>query len=261
MEATRLELRQLGQTDLLITPIGFGAFKIGRNIGIKYQHAYSLPTDAESDALLAAVVDELGINYIDTAPAYGLSEERVGRALGARKDVVISTKVGETFEGGVSRFDFSAAAVRQAIATSRRHLRREALDLVFAHSSGDDVRIIEQTDVVACLVEAKRRGEIRWIGFSGKTVEGAHAALPWADAIMVEYHPEDLSQQSAMGAAAARGVGVVVKKGLASGRLPARQAIRFVLATPAVSSMVIGGLSLGHLRENITIAANTQRWR
>ena len=257
VDATRLEPRQLGKTDLLITPIGFGAFKIGRNVAIKYQRAYSLPTDAESDALLSAVVDELGINYIDTAPAYGLSEERVGRALGARKDVVISTKVGETFEADVSRFDFSASTVSQSLTTSRRRLRRETLDLVFVHSSGDDVRIIEQTDVVTCLVEAKRRGEIRWIGFSGKTVEGAHAALPWADAIMVEYHSQDVSHESAIEAAAARGVGVIVKKGLASGRLPANQSIRFVLANQAVTSIVIGGLNLDHLRDNVAIAANT----
>ena len=58
-----------------------------------------------------------------------------------------------------------------------------------------------------------------------------------------------------MKAAADKGVGVIVKKGLASGRLPAREAIAFVLANPAVTSMVVGGLDVGHLRENVAAAA------
>jgi aryl-alcohol dehydrogenase-like predicted oxidoreductase len=58
-----------------------------------------------------------------------------------------------------------------------------------------------------------------------------------------------------MAEARAAGVGVVVKKGLASGHLSAQEAIRFVLENPAVSSLVIGGLSLDHIRENVRAAA------
>ena len=89
------------------------------------------------------------------------------------------------------------------------------------------------------------------VGFSGKTVAGARAALAWADAIMVEYHLEDRTHEAVIAEAAAAGVGVIVKKGLASGRLPADEAIRFVLANEAVNSLIVGGLNLGHLRENI----------
>ena len=69
--------RRLGSTSLQLSPIGFGAFKIGRTEGAKYAEAYSLPSDAEATALVHAVLD-LGITLIDTAPAYGVSEERVG---------------------------------------------------------------------------------------------------------------------------------------------------------------------------------------
>jgi aryl-alcohol dehydrogenase-like predicted oxidoreductase len=235
----------------MLTRIGFGAFKIGRNTGVKYERGYELPSDAQADRLLLGIVDELGINYIDTAPAYGVSEERVGKTLGARRDVVISTKVGETFAKGVSHFDFTAKAVQRSLERSRRLLRRDSLDLVFVHSNGEDDYVLEQTDVVAALVEARRRGEARCIGFSGKTVAGAQAALSWADAVMVEYHMEEPSHEGMIAAAAAVGVGVIVKKGLASGRLSADQAIRFVLGNAAVTSMVIGGLSLDHMRRNV----------
>lgn len=238
----------------MITPIGFGAFKIGRNAGIKYAQGYDLPTVDESDRLLHALVDDLGINYIDTAPAYGLSEERVGRALGARKDVVISTKVGETFEKGVSRFDFSVRGVRESLARSRERLQRATLDLVFVHSDGNDQRVLNDTDVVTTLIDLKTKGDVRHIGYSGKTIDGARAAVAWADAIMVEFHLDDQSHSEVIAEAHARGVGVVVKKGLASGRLPAREAIPFVLGDPHVSCMVIGGLSLAHLRENVRVA-------
>lgn len=257
LDAIRLEPRRLGATDLLLTPIGFGAFKVGRNVGIKYAHGYDLPTDLQSDRLLHAVVNELGVRYVDTAPAYGLSEERVGRALASREDVVISTKVGESFVDGASRFDYTERAVRESLAQSRSRLGRDSLDLVFVHSDGNDQHVLDETDVVTTLRDAKSRGDARRIGFSGKTASGARAAFAWADAIMVEYHLEDRSHEDVIAEAGRRGLGVIVKKGLASGRLPAREAIAFVLANPHVTSMVIGGLDLAHLREDVRYASIT----
>src|ERR1700753_3497434 len=87
-----------------VSSLGFGSFKIGRNVGVKYPSAYDLPSDAEVDRLLNGVLD-LGCNLIDTAPAYGLSEERIGRSIGHRRDeFILSTKVGESFEDGRSMF-------------------------------------------------------------------------------------------------------------------------------------------------------------
>ena len=81
--------RRLGRTGRHVSPIGFGAFKIGRNQGIKYASAYDLPDETAVAALLEGVLD-LGINLIDTAPAYGLSEERIGRALGNDRQLTTS---------------------------------------------------------------------------------------------------------------------------------------------------------------------------
>ncbi|TWT45798.1 General stress protein 69 [Phycisphaerae bacterium RAS1] len=246
--------RPLGQSGLNVTPVGFGAFKIGRNEGIKYPHGYELPDDRTVEKLLNGVLD-LGINYIDTAPAYGLSEERIGRCIAHRRgELVLSTKVGETFENGRSTYDFSKAAIESSVARSLKRLRCDYVDIVFIHASADDLAILRETPVIEALLALRRRGLARAVGLSGKTVAAAEAAIAWADVLMIEYHALDRSHAGVMSRAGAAGVGVVVKKGLASGRLPAREAIPFALAAPGVGSLVVGGLSLDHLRENVRLA-------
>ncbi len=244
--------RRLGRSGLEVSPIGLGAFKIGRNTGIKYAQGYALPGDDAVRALVHGAID-LGITYFDTAPAYGSSEERLGAAFAGVRDVVISTKVGEAFDGGRSTYDFSDAAVRRSVERSRVRLRRDVIDLVFVHSSGDDGAVLG-SGVVETLQSLRAAGQARAIGFSGKSVEGARAALAWADAIMVEYHFDDRTHAPVIAEARAAGVGVVVKKGLASGRLDPAESIRFVLGTAGVGSLVIGSLSLEHLRANVNVA-------
>ena len=245
-----------------LSPLGYGAFKIGRNVGTKYDQAYELPDTASVERLLNGVLD-LGINYIDTAPAYGASEERIGQAIShRRREFVLSTKVGEFFESGVSRYDFSAAAARKSVEASLRRLRTEVLDLVFIHADREDVRIVQRTDVVPTLVSLRDAGLMRGIGLSGYTAEGFRAALSWADAIMVTYHRHDDTLAPVIDEAHRRGLAVIVKKGLASGRLPAAEAFSFVLGNPAVTSVVVGSLSLDHLREDCRIAEQVRTdWR
>jgi len=123
------------------------------------------------------------------------------------------------------------------------------------HSDGRDLFILRQTDAVESLLRLKEEGLVRCIGLSGKTAAGHHAALDWADVIMAEYHTGNRSEEVVISEAAAAGVGVLVKKGLAAGHLSPRPAIEFVLSNPAVSSLVVGGLNLEHIRENIAIAS------
>lgn len=245
-----------------LPPLGFGAFKIGRNQGIHFAQPYDLPDEADAAALLHAVLD-LGIGYIDTAPAYGLSEERIGRAIAhRRREFVLSTKVGETFEDGISTHDFSAGAVRRSIERSLRRLKTEVLDIVFVHAHRDDLRILEQSDVAVTLLALRDAGLIRAVGFSGYTTAAFRAALTWSDALMVAYHAEDPSLAPILDEAAARGVAVIVKKGLASGRLAPAAALAFALAHPAVDSVVVGSLNIAHLHENLRIAERARpAWR
>lgn len=253
-----MQSRRLGRTGLAVSPIGFGAFKIGRNEQIKYAESYRLPNECEVERFLNALLD-LGVTCIDTAPAYGISEERIGSALWRRRgEFLFSTKVGETFQEGRSVYDFSRAAIRASIRRSLGRLRTDVLDLVFLHSDGDDLRLLNETDAVATLRDLKAAGAIRGIGLSATTVEGARQALEWADVLMLEYHPDNRSMEPIVTEAAERGVGVIVKKGLASGRLPADQAIRFILGNANVSSMVVGSLSLEHMQANIAAAGQVE---
>ncbi len=248
--------RPLGSTGAMVSAIGFGAFKIGRNVGIKYERGYKLPDERAVAALLNGVLD-LGINLIDTAPAYGVSEDLIGRTLSHRRDqFFLATKVGETFERERSIFDFSANAVRQSVERSRSRLRADVIDLVSVHSDGNDLDIIRRCESIDALLDLQAQGVIKWIGFSGKTVEGAKAALPFVDVLMVEYHLNNRSHEDVIADANTAGKGVLVKKGLDSGRLGAEESIRFVLANQGVSSMVIGSLSLDNMQRNLAIAGS-----
>lgn len=248
----------LGNTGLKVSPIGFGAFKIGRNQKTKYPASYALPSDKESERLLNAILD-MGINLIDTAPSYGISEQRIGKAISHRRDeFILATKTGECFTDGESVYDYSAPATRRSINRSLEQLQTDVLDIVYIHSNGRDEWIQQQTDVVETLQRFKQEGVIRYLGFSGKKTSGAELAMNWADLLMVEYHSQDRSHQHIIEKAAEKGIGIVVKKGLASGHLPADEAIRFVLNNRAVHTMVIGGLNEKHLRNNCEIARSAR---
>ncbi|HEX2549904.1 MAG TPA: aldo/keto reductase, partial [Gammaproteobacteria bacterium] len=80
--------RKLGQTEINISVIGLGTVKFGRNVGVKYPHSFRLPSDHDILHLLNHA-KELGINFLDTAPAYGESEKRLGitiKKMGNRHD-------------------------------------------------------------------------------------------------------------------------------------------------------------------------------
>lgn len=245
---------------IAISPIGYGAFKIGRNEGIKYGNAYALPDLEKTNALLNGILD-LGVNFIDTAPAYGVSEERIGQCIGHRRgEYVLATKVGEQFANGTSRYDFSRVGMVTSIQESLRKLRTDAVDLLWLHSSHDDLGVLRETDAADVMVQAKRAGWAKCVGLSGYTAQGFHAAFPWCDAIMVTYHAEDTSMAEVMREAAAKEIAVIVKKGLASGKLPGSEAIRFVLSNQNVRSAVVASLSLEHVKENIAVARGIRDW-
>lgn len=252
-----MELRALGSTGLRVSPLGLGTVKFGRNQGVKYPRPFALPSDQEALALLDLAWD-LGINLLDTAPAYGVSEERLGRLLRqCRRDWVIVTKVGEEFHAGVSTFDFSAAATRASIERSLRRLGVETLDVVLIHSSGDDRSILEQEEVLPTLRQLQQAGLIRAVGMSGKTVGGGLRAVECCDVLMVTYNLAQRDELPVIRAAHAAGKGVLIKKGLFSGHLdalenadPARASMELIFAQPGVSSVVVGTLNPQHLRVN-----------
>ncbi len=243
-----MELRELGQTGYNVSVLGLGTVKFGRNEGVKYPHAFDLPGDDEIVALLTQA-RELGINLLDTAPAYGLAEERLGVLLPDPRGWVIATKVGEEFIDGQSRFDFSAAAVRASVERSLRLLGRDYLDLVLIHSDGRDLDILQHSGALECLQELKQVGDVVSFGMSTKTVEGGLAALAVSDLVMVTLNADDQSQLPVIEAAAGLNKGVLIKKALDSGHHGAA-ALTNVVKTPGVHSAIVGTISSQHLAEN-----------
>ena len=221
-------IRPLGKTGLAISPIGFGAFKIGRNEKTKYSQAYPLPDDRTVERLLNGVLD-LGVTHIDTAPAYGLSEELIGRSLAhRRKEFTLSSKVGEIFEQGQSRYDFSDLGVRSSVEQSLRRLRTDVVDLLFIHSHGADVEIQQSSDVVPTLCELKRQD---WCGRWPFGEDRGGAVWPRMGRRFDGQISPATNHAGVIAAAAERGWGDR-QKGLASGgSLPTRRS--FVLANPA----------------------------
>lgn len=252
-----MELRALGSTGIEVSPLGLGTVKIGRNQQVKYPSGFEIPDDAAVERLLW-LARELGINLVDTAPAYGTSQERLGRLLpGPREEWVIVSKVGEIFEQGRSRFDFSHAHTLASVQQSLRQLNTDYLDCVLIHSDGDDLRILREEGVVDALELLKEKGLIRSHGISSKTVAGGLEAVRRLDVVMVTAYPGYDEERPVFEAAAAAGRGVLVKKGLKSGHVPGvegvRQAMRHVFSLPGVSAMIVGTIDPGHLRQNVEI--------
>src|SRR5437868_6713339 len=163
-----MHTRRLGNSDLDITPIGFGAWAIG---GGGWAFAWGGQDDADSVAAIREALD-LGVNWIDTAAVYGLghSEEVVARALeGVRNRPYVFTKCGMVW--GDSRdieFRLKAASVRRECEASLKRLRVDAIDLYQIHWPKPSEDIEEGWGELAKL---KEEGKVRWIGVSNFDVD------------------------------------------------------------------------------------------
>lgn len=250
--------RPLGQSGPAVSPLGLGTVKLGRNQGVKYPSGFDLPSDAEAASLLAQAQD-LGINLLDTAPAYGISEERLGRLLkGQRNNWVIVSKVGEEFVDGQSHFDFSASHTRFSVERSLQRLNTDHIDMVLVHSDGNDLHVLQQTDVYSTLAQLKQEGKIGQFGFSGKTCEGGLLALESGDCAMVTFNLNDRAEVSVIDQAAATGKAILIKKALASGHIclaedidPIRASFELLFSHAGVTSAVIGTITPAHLESNV----------
>jgi aryl-alcohol dehydrogenase-like predicted oxidoreductase len=254
--------RPLGSTGLNVSPLGLGTVKLGRDQGVKYPNGFTIPDDQQAQMLLKMARD-MGINLIDTAPAYGVSEERLGPLLrGQRQDWVIVSKVGEEFEAGQSSHDFSAEHTRMSVERSLKRLETDFIDLVLVHSDGNDLAILNDSGVYEALADLKREGKIRGFGFSGKTVEGGLLALREGDCAMVTYNLTEQGEKPVLDYAAAHGKGILVKKALASGHVclspgvdSVQASFELLFAHPGVASAIVGTINPLHLAHNVATAA------
>lgn len=254
-----MKRRPLFSTDLSVSSLGLGTVKFGRNQQVKYPSGFELPTNKEILALLD-LAQEMGINFLDTAPAYGLSEERLGKLLGSRREEwVIMSKAGEDFVEGQSRFDFSSCAIIDSVERTLLRLRTDRVECLLLHSDGNDLEILNHSGAVEALFQLKEQGLVLSCGISTKTVEGGLRALELGlDSVMVTYNPWQREEESVLDAAEEAGRSVFLKKALGSGWFgseddsenPVSKALRFVFAHGATTSAVIGTINPKHLREN-----------
>ena len=173
-----MERRKLGPSDLEITPVGVGAWAMG---GGGWQWSWGPQDDDESIAAIHAALDA-GVNWIDTAPAYGLghAEEVVARAVAGRATKpYIFTKCGRVWDEqrrlGAS---LKAESIRRECEASLRRLRVETIDLYQIHWPEPDADVEEGWSTLAQLQAA---GKARWIGvsnFSAEQMERARRIAP-----------------------------------------------------------------------------------
>lgn len=256
-----LPRKTISGTDLAVSALGLGTVKLGRDKGVKYPEHFQIPDDQQALALLEQAW-ELGINLIDTAPAYGVSEQRLGELLPQLPhEWVIATKAGELFDtaSGESRFDFSRDGLIRSVETSLKRLKRDTLDIVLIHSDGNDLSVIEQHHALDTLNELKSQGLVRAVGMSTKTVAGGLRTLEQADIAMITHNLAYQGEQAVLDAAAEQNKAVFIKKAFASGHLPAdmdgiTESFKLIYQNPAVASVIVGTINPLHLADNVAKA-------
>ena len=249
--------RVLGSTGINVSVLGLGTVKIGRNQQVKYPDGFELPDDKAVLGLFE-LAQSLGINFIDTAPAYGTSEQRLGELLPNRNDWVIVTKVGEIFENGESRFDFSFDYTVNSVGQSLKKLNRDVLDVVLVHSDGNDMDIINNEPVFEALELLKSKGLIKAYGMSSKTVAGGRWVVENCDVVMATANLDYDDERPVLELAEKLSKGVIIKKGLQSGHADSASggggvdaAFKHIFSLPAVSSMIVGTINQQHLQSNV----------
>jgi len=173
-----MEKRRLGNSDLMITPIGIGAWAMG---GGGWQFAWGPQEDKDSVEAIHAGLDK-GLNWIDTAAVYGLghSEEVVAKALEGRSNrPYVFTKCERVWDengkiGGCLKRD----SIRRELEASLRRLKVDVIDLYQIHWPQPDEDVEEGWETLA---ELKREGKVRWIGvsnFNAQQLERARRIAP-----------------------------------------------------------------------------------
>lgn len=251
-----LKKRKLGQTGLEVSCLGLGTVKFGRNFEVKYPERFSLPSDLEIERLLARA-RELGLNLLDTAPAYGSSEQRLGRLLRNRQDWILATKVGEEFVGGISQYHFNAEHINMSVERSLRDLRTDYLDIVLIHSDGRDCQVLDQTDCVETLERLKEKGLVRATGISTKTIAGGRRAAELMDVVMVSLNLDYREEAEVVDNALDRNRGVLIKKALGSGHSnDPGKSLQYAVNYPGVSSVIVGTINPAHLAANVGVISD-----
>ena len=229
-----MEYTTLGKTGLTISRMGFGGIPIQK---------VDVPTVR---TLMQALADS-GVNYIDTARGYTVSESYLGEALeGMRDRFVIATK-------SMAR---TKEAMEKDIETSLANLRTDHIELYQVHnpSLADLETVIAPGGALEALLEAKAAGKIGHIGLTAHmaTVFERALGMDWVETIMFPYNIVETQGEALMRRCTEQGVGFIVMKPLAGGALEdATLALRFIGQNPDVSVVIPGMYSAEEVKQNL----------
>lgn len=224
----------LGKTGLRVSRLGFGGIPIQR-------------IDAEGTKALIRKLVEAGVNYIDTARGYTVSEEYLGYGLeGIREHFVLATK-------SMSR---TAEAMAKDIDISLRNLRTDYIDLYQLHNvpPADLETVMAPGGALEALQEARAAGKIGHIGITAHSLETFKMALelPWVETIMFPYNIVEGQAEKLIAACREKNIGFIDMKPLAGGAIEdARLALRYVCANPDVTVTIPGMADPTELEQNL----------
>ena len=229
-----MEYVTLGKTGLRVSRLGFGGIPIQR-------------IDAEAAKKLLDAVEAAGINFIDSARGYTVSEELIGQAIEGRRDkFVLATK-------SMSRDRESMA---RDIETSLKNYRTDYIDLYQIHNPS--LEQLEQVNApggaLEALLEAKEAGKIDHLGLTAHKPEVFRRALEldWVETVMFPYNIVETQGAELMEQARAKNVGFINMKSLSGGAIEdAHLALRFAAANPNVSVVLPGMYAPEEVEQNV----------
>ena len=235
-----MEYRILGKTGLKVSRMGFGGIPIQR-------------IDAEGTKKLMKALMDAGVNYIDTARGYTVSEEFLGFALeGIREHFVLATK-------SMAR---TAEAMAADIDVSLKNLRTDYIDLYQVHNP--NLAQLEQVcapgGALEALEAAKAAGKIGHIGITAHSKEVFEKALelPWVETVMFPYNIVETQGEKLIRACREKNVGFIDMKPLAGGAIEdATLALRFICANEDVDVLIPGMAENSELSQNLAACEDT----
>ena len=273
-----MERKQLGRTGLEVTQLGFGAMEIR---GSEAWSGRSV-SDEQCDTLLNAVLDA-GINFIDTAVDYGLSEERIGRFISTRRsEYYLATKCGcdPKDKGGKGPHIWTRDQLLKNIDGSLQRLKTEYVDILQLHNPDPDS--VRQGKLVEALEEIRSQGKTRFIGISSTLPHLPEFAKSGVfDTFQIPYSCLDPQHHDAITLAAQSGAGTIIRGGIArggpesdvavaervdvwqnaklqellDGMTPAELVLRYTITHPHCHTTIVGTQNPKHLQDNVAAMA------
>ena len=272
--------RLLGRTGVEVTQLGYGS------MGLRGPKTWGVRVVGEEDAdrFLNLVLDS-GINFIDTAPDYGISERRIGDYISSRRDeFFLATKCGCHYMQHEDHLEidhvWTADVVKRNLETSLRRLRTDRIDLLQFH--GGDAETLQAAGLIDLMKDFQSQGLVKFIGVSSKQPNlSGLIAMDVFDTIQVPYSCLAPEHHDELTSAAERGLGIIIRGGIAQGgpdaeiqrpalnevwerakleelltgdMTRAEMLLRYTLSQDFCHTTIVGTCNASHMSENLIAA-------